>query len=130
MVLKSSDSDATLRFGPIEDDYIAVSLSASSYSGRHRTYLHTDAPHIASFFSEAAENWRNWDGVREWSSLEGDVQLTLEADRLGHITLKVRIIGDSGGRDPWQLTATLALEAGQLEGIANDARRHFIGPGI
>lgn len=121
--LKSSNSDAALEFSDIDGDCFRITLLPRDHSATRRVYAYTDASGIARLFGEAAREWKGWKGSKHWESLEGELRLELKIDRLGHVSLVVRIRSDRGGVDPWQLQAELGLDAGRLEGIARDAEQ-------
>jgi len=75
---------------------------------------------FADFFGGIATNWKGWKGAREWSALEGEMNLKAHSDRTGHVYLSVEI--QDGAPPRWQLNATLVLEAGQLDRLATDGR--------
>ena len=76
---------------------------------------------IADLFAELSESWRGWDGERVWSSNEGTLELTAAHDGVGHITLRVVLRHVSAA--PWEIGATLILEAGALAALAREAAR-------
>lgn len=75
-------------------------------------------------FRALAQDWRGWRGERSLESLEGHLRLACTADRTGHITFGVRlrhmVIGDD-----WRVDAELHVEAGQLDGLADEAAAYF-----
>jgi hypothetical protein len=121
--LKSSNSDVAIEFSNVDVDYFSVAVVAHDQSASRRVYAYTDAQGIAQLFAEAARDWKGWEGQKVWESLEGEFRMELTMDRLGQVALRVRIRSGPGGPDPWEHTAELAMEAGQLEAIARDARR-------
>lgn len=84
--------------------------------------IHYDT--LASFFADVASNWRGWAAAKSWYSLEGHLNLDATSDRLGHVFLRARLRSMDIASD-WDVSATLLLEAGQLDGIAADARKVF-----
>lgn len=46
---------------------------------------------LVRFFENLAENWKGFEGKKEWSSLEGEFSLNCTSDRLGHFAFKVTI---------------------------------------
>ena len=127
--LTSSNSDVAVEFSDVEQDYFRVSVLARDHSAVRRVYAYADGSGIARLFSEAAREWKGWSGTKVWESLEGELRLELRIDRLGHVSLGIRIRSDPGGADPWQLDAELGLDAGQLEGVARDADRLWCAGG-
>lgn len=121
--LASSNSDAAIEFGDVCEDYFQVAVTARDHSGSIRVFAYTDGLAIARLFSEAAQEWKGWNTAKVWKSIEGELRLELRSDRLGHITLGVRLRSEPAGVDRWQLDAEIGLEAGQIERIARDAER-------
>lgn len=39
--------------------------------------------------------WRGWDGKKSWRAIEGELEIDATSDRTGHVTLVVRIPGNS-----------------------------------
>ncbi len=77
-------------------------------------------------FSETATSWTGWNGQKAWDAMEGELRIEATSDSLGHITFKFMIPGFSGRTD-WSATASVVCEAGQLQGIANEAKLFFSG---
>lgn len=127
--LSSSNSDVVIEFSDVEDDYFRVAVRSHDHSATRRVYAFTDGPGITGLFTEAAEQWNGWQGAKVWESLEGELRIELSIDRLGHVTVGIRVRSDQGGSDEWQLEAELGLDAGQLERVARDARQLWHGGG-
>lgn len=125
MEIKSAHSGACLRFSNIEGDYFHVSLKSPEYSGTVRVWAYTDANGLVGLFESLARDWRGWSDERTWSSIEGEFAIACAHDKLGHITLNVTIHQDFGGSEPWRLRASIVVDAGQLETIANNAKQFF-----
>jgi Family of unknown function (DUF6228) len=127
--LKSLNSDVAIEFSEVDGDYFSVAILAHDHSAARRVCAYTDAHGIVRVFAEAARDWKGWDGPKAWESLEREFRMELTMDRLGHVALGVRIRSDPGGPDPWEHHAELAMEAGQLEAIARDAKRLWLDGG-
>lgn len=124
VAIKSSRSAGELKLSepkppgsrhPVE--YLRVSLRDKDIAAASaRVYLYE--PHgLASLFAELAANWKGWEGVKQWRSVEGDFALSCTSDRLGHVALEVTL--KSGVyEDDWCVRAVIHVEAGLLEGIA------------
>lgn len=129
--LKSADSSVRIEFvGSVPDGLNdwdgstlditlsggAVHASVSAYDVRFHQW--------AEFFATLASDWHSLSGELEHESLEGHLRLTATVDRLGHVTLRVRLCGGSSPTD-WMAQDVIALEIGQLESIAARARSFF-----
>ena len=79
---------------------------------------------LVDFFDLQAQDWRGWEGVRQWESLEGD--LKIEARHVyGHVQLRVTVrkMLTDWGNDGWFATGDLTIEPGeQLTRVAADVR--------
>lgn len=119
LTISSQDPGATLQLRAYDRDYIVVELRRSGLQAAARvgTYM---SDGLGDFFGQLADDWRGWTGEREWESLEGELRLRAEADRTGHVYLRIRLQG--GAPDRWTVDALLVLEAGQLQRMAMEAR--------
>jgi hypothetical protein len=123
--IKSTESDASLEFSNMSGDYFIVSLKSSTHSATREVYAYTNAYGIARLFQVAAEQWRGWEGVKRWASIEGELEIELESDNKGHISLTVKINNYFGNADPWKIEAVISIEAGQLDLISQKANKYF-----
>lgn len=115
----SRDDQSSLRLEAYDRDYFIAELRGLNLHARTRvgTYM---SGGLADLFGEMAAQWRGWEGVKTWSSLEGELHLAAEADRTGHVTLTTRL--SEGAPSVWSVELVLVLEAGQLERLAREAR--------
>ena len=109
------------------DPIVRTVIAELSSSGLRaiRTVVHsysTGFADLAGFFAQLEQDWRGWDDVRSWRSLEGD--LSIEArHQFGHVQLRVtlRAYGPGWGNDGWTASANLTIDPGeQLSQIATD----------
>src|SRR5215212_1777050 len=109
-------------------DPLVVTLSSESLRASARVYNNHYADGVQGlvrFLEDLAANWRGWQGEKSWESVEGDFELACRSDGLGHVEMTVRlssVITDPAG---WRVRCELMVEAGQLDSIAEDARRFF-----
>lgn len=115
----SRDDRATLRLLEHDRDYFVAELRGLNLSARARvgTYMSTG---LAELFAEMAASWRGWTGKKSWASLEGELHLSAEADRTGHITVTAEL--REGMPPVWTVVLLLTVEAGQLDALARAAR--------
>lgn len=93
-----------------------------------RVYVESTAP-LESLFDQMSDQWKGWDGVLSWESLEGDLTLRCSQDRAGHVAIAVELRSGSGPGD-WTVLATIQAEAGQLEDLARRAGMFFATSGV
>jgi hypothetical protein len=80
---------------------------------------------LARLFAEMAAEWRGWEGVKSWESLEGDLGVAAEHDGLGQITIRVGLRRWEAPPE-WEARADLTIDPGeQLMGAARDLRAVF-----
>src|ERR1700691_5899488 len=98
VTIRSSNSDYKLTVSeprppsiryPVE--YLRASLSGSGLKASATGVYLYDAQGLAQFFQDMAANWKGWEGEKTWSSIEGEFGLAATSDRLGHITLRIRL---------------------------------------
>ena len=121
--LRLASSNTVVEFSEVDGDFFRLSVAAPDHSASLRVSAYTDRAGVARLFAEAARDWKGWRGAKVWESIERDLRLELTTDRLGHVTLAIRMSHVAGGPGQWQLETELGLEAGQLEQIARDAER-------
>lgn len=118
LVVVSSKSDARLELRQPDDPTRAVAsydvlLSVSGLQARTSVYFYGDDG-LSEYISTLAREWRGWSGRREWSSLEGQLTLDAEHDRLGTIEL-VAGLTPSAAFDRWHASAVFHIDAGGLD---------------
>ena len=124
VTIKSSSSSGELRLSepkppsaryPVE--YLRVSLKDNEIAASSSKVYIYEPLGLAAFFEDLAGNWKGWEGVKQWSSIEGDFALSCTSDGLGHAAMGVTL--KSGVyEDDWCVKAVIHVEAGQLEEIA------------
>ena len=102
---------------------IRVRLGGGGVEASERVWDHLPQ-NWSRFFQSMAESWRGWEGERKLESLEGQLCVACTTDRVGHISVRVKLRGDMGGSD-WRAEDTLYLEAGQLDELARRAKEYF-----
>jgi Family of unknown function (DUF6228) len=127
VTIASANTGTKLEFLDVGNEYFTVEFSSPSLSAFHRVWMYAgDGERLASLFEEMAENWKGWEGVKIWDAIEGDFSLSCTGDKLGHITIKVKLVG----RNPpqlWSVEFDMEIEAGQLETIAKETKLLFRG---
>jgi hypothetical protein len=79
---------------------------------------------LVDFFEQQAQDWRGWEGVRQWESLEGDLKTEVRHE-YGHVQLRVTVrkMLPSWGNNGWLATGDLTIDPGeQLTRVAADVK--------
>ena len=111
--IKSSEGAACLTLSEPEavrggdpPGYFTATVVDANLRASSRVYAY-EASSIADLFEDLARNWRGWDGTKSGGSLEGDLCLDCESDRLGHTFIRVTLTSGpydrswrSRGHDP------------------------------
>ena len=126
VIIKSADSSASLVFSDIEGDYFTARFLSPELNVSKRVWGYTDCELLVDLFEYLAQEWKGWDGEKNWSSLEGEFSVSCSADKKGHVHLRLKF-KQHEGREPWAAEPSLNLEAGMLEGVARNVRRFFRG---
>jgi hypothetical protein len=106
--------------------HFAVEVGDPDSHARLRVYAY-ELEHLATFFSNLAKDWQGWTGEKTWKSIEGEMALRATTDRLGHVTLNVRLTAPPSP-PAWRFEGNVLIEAGMLEGLAARVR-DFVGAG-
>ena len=81
---------------------------------------------LAKFFTGLANDWKGWDGSREWSSLEGEFQLECEHDRVGHVVIRATLHSNPYGYG-WTGQIRFEITPGELEAVSAEVAQFFRG---
>jgi Family of unknown function (DUF6228) len=113
--IESAEHAAALELSPFSDAFFLANLRSQGASGTARvsTFM---CRGVAELFVYFADNWKGWDGKKEWGSLEGELSIAAQSDSLGHVFLEVRL--REGAPAIWTLQVKLTLEAGTLTTLA------------
>ncbi|NEQ48099.1 MAG: hypothetical protein F6K00_33025 [Leptolyngbya sp. SIOISBB] len=125
VTIKSAKTGAKLEFSDVGNEYFTVAFLGASITALHRVWAYTgDCERLANLFLEMAENWKGWEGTKIWDAIEGDFSLSCTSDKLGHVTLRVKLV-ERDTPELWSAEFNVEVEAGQLEKISNDMRLLF-----
>lgn len=112
------DAGRTLAFsdpqfqGALPADYLSVTVTGPDMVASRQVYAGWEGGFttLASFFGDLADDWRGWQGVRVFESIESD--LRIEANHDGHVHLRVSL-WESTVPDGWRVRAEVRLDAGE-----------------
>jgi len=114
-----------LVLGPHENEYIPVTFESKGIHVHIKPYLYTDENDLIMFFRSLAKDWKGWDGIRLWKSIEGDLQFEVTHDHLGFVNVKLLLIKNQGFESEWSFRGKIQIELGALENIASDVANVF-----
>lgn len=123
-VIKSGNTSATLTFCERDADYFTVFYKSHAVKAKKRVWGYTDCQFLVDLFSFIAKEWKGWQGVQEWSSIEGELAISATSDSLGHVTLNIKI-SEFDGPEVWNLDVSMSLDASQTESIAKSVGAFF-----
>jgi len=107
-------------------NYYLATIRASGFEIGQDVYAYDPKNEgLAQFFSELAVDWKGWEGVRKWSSLEGEFEIECEHDRLGNIGIVARLYKNRFYGVGWTGEIHFEIGAGQLDEIAKELIRFF-----
>jgi len=109
--VRARDDDASMRLTALTRDYFLAevherNLTASAHIGTYMSHG------LAKLFTDMAAEWRGWIGSKTWSSFEGELTVSAQADKpdlwiallLRAALVLTRSQGGSGVR--WQYPST------------------------
>ena len=117
-----SASTGELQLAWLDNSSVVATISGRDLQASLPVYLPKDVPpgidDLVQTLRSCAADWRGWAGPRDWRSIEGELSISVEHDRLGHAAFEVRLHQPYGG---WTATNTIVVEVGQLDALAAEA---------
>jgi hypothetical protein len=113
---------------PYGDGYIWVVHSEiydDGMSAKTSVTLAGEETDLGTFFQRLADDWRGWEGAREWRSLEGEMAIDARHDGRGHVAIGVtlRRARESYADDAWSARVVFTVDAGEeMTRLASDVR--------
>jgi len=123
-VIKSSNTSASLTFCERDGDYFSVIFDSPAVKLKKRVWGYTDCQFLVNLFDFMAKEWKGWDGLQSWESIEGEFGLSASCDHLGHVMLHLSF-RENDGPEVWQSNVDLGLDSGQTERIAVQVGKFF-----
>ena len=121
--IELSEADGVL--SPGGSEFYLVTLRENQFEVTGRVYAFDPYDRgLVKFFADLAEKWKGWDGLKTWTSLEGEFELECSHDRVGHVTTKATIHSNPYGNG-WTGEIRFDIEAGSLKDIATGVARFF-----
>ncbi|MDR6989591.1 hypothetical protein J2Y66_004108 [Paenarthrobacter nitroguajacolicus] len=104
--------------------YLTVTTDLDGLHAEKKIYDVDGFRHLLSYFEELETNWRGWDGLKEFKSLEHDFRLS--AKHIGYLRVFIEL--DAFDRlDPWAANGEFVLDPGEELIAAVEAPRTFLG---
>jgi hypothetical protein len=90
-------------------------MSASTIAKIDGHYIDPDTGTLSQFVQTLADDWRGWDGVRRWTSMENELTLDAQHDGRAYVSIGVtlRETGPSWEDTRWSARTVFVLEAGE-----------------
>jgi hypothetical protein len=79
------------------------------------------------FLNDLAKHWQDGESIKTWASDQGHMKLECTRNALGQVRLRVLLQGNREGAE-WLAGGTLELATGDLEQVAQSARRILAAP--
>ncbi len=117
--IKSADGPERVELKALRRDFILVTATGTDLLASAEVAHIGGGDGLNGYWADLAKSWRGWSGEKTWRSIEGDFGFSATSDRTGHVTLKVTLAFRAPWR--WQTQVVLAIEAGQLDGLAAGA---------
>lgn len=92
--------------------YLSVTIEGPDLRASRQVYEGYDEgfSSLAAYFADLAANWRGWEGIREYESIEGDLRLRATHD--GHVNIHVAL-WESTVPEGWRVEARVRMDAGE-----------------
>jgi hypothetical protein len=124
VVIKSVYTSATLTFSEKDGEYFNVVYEGAAVKLQKRVWGYTDCQDLVNFFQFIAKEYKGWNGVRKWASIEGEFVLSATCDSLGHVMFSLTIC-EFNEHETWESNVSLGIESGQTESIVKKMEKFF-----
>jgi hypothetical protein len=105
---------------PLELASVQLQVGGASASTDIEDPYKTGFAELTNFFAGLANDWRGWQGIRSWQSVEGHFRIDAQHD--GHAQLDISMLESHPGR--WSFKARLTFDAGeQVRQAAEDLQQ-------
>jgi hypothetical protein len=91
LVLKSAEGAVLLQIGPKKRDYLSVQFKAQMLSANSLIYLSEDFDSLEEFLGDLSDKGKKWEGIKSWSSPDGDLKISCVPDQTGQISVNLEI---------------------------------------
>lgn len=123
-ILKSANTSAKLTFCERDGDYFSAVYESPAIKISKRIWGYTDCDFLVNLFKFIAKEWKGWEGVQEWFSIEEEFGITATSDLSGHVMLELSF-REGSGPEIWDAKVSIGLEAAQTEQIARQVEKFF-----
>ncbi|MBI5958245.1 MAG: hypothetical protein HY866_05910 [Chloroflexi bacterium] len=106
-------------------EYFSVTLKVETLEAAARVWAYTDARWLVTIFKQMEDNWRGWEGVKEWKTVEEEFSIQFASDKKGHILVEVYLRPDYIVGGHWEVKGGFYLEAGQLPTMTRQITEFF-----
>ena len=79
---------------------------------------------LEALFQETVDDYRGWEGVKQWESLEAQFSIDVTTDRTGHATFVIELY-EEAGRWGWRAQLGIMLEVMERERATKALRAFF-----
>jgi len=122
--IHSTSSSRELIFSDLRHEYFKVYIKGD-VSAYIEVWAYTDANGLYSLFHNLAKYEKPWQGEKRWESIEGEFIISVTCSPLGEVLFTIRLRGQQGAPEEWELSVGLITEFGQLSNIEKHAREFF-----
>jgi hypothetical protein len=116
-----------LAYDPSSDPYIAglrVRVETDGFRCDRSVLVSENADGLAAYFADLVENWRGWDGVKQWEALEHG--MSIEATHRGRVVELLFVVRRDYKPDAWEVRAPILIAPGEtLTSYARAIARAF-----
>ncbi len=124
-IIENDTRDSRLIFGRVTKEYLEIGLETPHAATHIKVFMYTDMPLLTAFFKEIAANWKGWQGIKKFCSVERDFCVEASHNGIAVVCLKIMLSSVTSTGVEGELRVSMNLECGALENIANLVGTHL-----
>jgi hypothetical protein len=123
--ISSNVSARKIVFSERRGDSFLVELLGHGLNASMVVCAYTDARGLLRWLERLAACDAPWTGEDDWSTLEGEFQISARCLTVGQVLIQVQLLALPGSAEEWRASAGIESDLGSMSRYASAARQFF-----
>jgi hypothetical protein len=124
--ISSNVSARKIVFSERRGDSFLVELLGHGLNASMVVSAYTDARGLLRWLERLAAYDAPWTGEDDWSTIEGEFQISARCSTVGQVFIQVHLRALPGSAEEWQTSAGIESDLGSMSRYASAARQFFM----